>query len=165
MASNEDFTLRPVTPADIDAVLAVYRQCEDFLALGPVASASLEMVMQDLEISRAEGGVFCGVCDAQGQMLGVVDYIPRGFEGMPEAAFLSLLMIAAPYRGGGLGRRVVERIEALIRQDPLVKSILSAVQVNNPGAVRFWEAQGYRVISQPALQADGTTTVKLHKQI
>jgi len=165
MAASHDFTIRPVTTEDLEAVLRVYRQCEDFLALGPVAAASMEMVLQDLEISRAEGGVYCGVFDAQGKMIGVVDYVPRGFEGAPESAFLSLLMIAAPYRGGGLGGRIVAQVEALIRQDPRVKYILSGVQVNNPGAMRFWAAQGYRIISEPALLPDGTTTVRLFKEI
>ena len=42
------FSLRPVTPTDLDAVLEVYRLCEDFLALGPVATASMEMLQKDL---------------------------------------------------------------------------------------------------------------------
>lgn len=28
--------IRPLVPGKLDAVLDVYRQCEDFLALGPV---------------------------------------------------------------------------------------------------------------------------------
>jgi len=32
--------IRPVTLDDLDAVLEVYQLCEDFLALGPVATVS-----------------------------------------------------------------------------------------------------------------------------
>ena len=50
--------------------LEVYRRCEDFLALGPEPKASLEMVLADLEISRQEGGCFCGIYGPTGNMLG-----------------------------------------------------------------------------------------------
>jgi len=89
--------IRPITLAELEAVLEVYRQCEDFLALGPVATASMEMVLNDLEISRGYSGTFCGIYTAKGKMIGVLDYVPRGFEGDPRAADLTLLMIAAPY--------------------------------------------------------------------
>ncbi len=35
-----EFTLRPVDEGDLAALMEVYRQCEDFLALGPQAMAS-----------------------------------------------------------------------------------------------------------------------------
>ncbi len=165
MVCDVNFTIRPVTPAEREAVLEVYRQCEDFLALGPVATASMEMVDADIAHSREAGGSFCGVFAADGRMLAVVDYVLHGWEGNPAAAFLSLLMIAAPYRGQGLGYWIVEQVETHIRQDPQVKVIFSGVQVNNPNAVRFWQARGYRIISEPELLADGTTCVQLRKEL
>ena len=110
-----DLAIRPIGDADLDAVLEVYRQCEDFLALGPVPHASLEMVRADIELSERQGGVFCGIYDGQGTMTGVVDIVRRGWEGNARHAFLSLLMIAAPYRGQGVGRAVVEWVEDEIR--------------------------------------------------
>jgi hypothetical protein len=53
--------IHPVTPEHYQAILEVYRLCEDFLALGPVATASMEMVIKDLEISKDECGIFCGI--------------------------------------------------------------------------------------------------------
>ncbi|HLO30026.1 MAG TPA: GNAT family N-acetyltransferase, partial [Anaerolineales bacterium] len=149
----------------LDSVLEVYRQCEDFLALGPVAKASLAMVQKDIEISQAEGGLFCGIYKADGEMIGVLDYVPRGFEGDPQTAFLSLLMIAAPFRKQGIGKTVVEAVENGIRRDPRVKSILAGVQVNNPQAVKFWQRQGYRVVSGPELMPDQTTVFRLRKDL
>ena len=70
--------LRPVTREDASKILEVYRQCEDFLALGPVAHASLGMVMKDLEESRSEGGIFRGIYDMEENLIGVVDHIPSG---------------------------------------------------------------------------------------
>ena len=98
--------IRPVTHADLSAVLDVYRQCEDFLALGPEPAASMEMVLRDIETSQREGGLFCGIFEANSSMIGVIDYVFGNFEGDPRLAFLSLLMIAAPHRNQGIGQAV-----------------------------------------------------------
>jgi ribosomal protein S18 acetylase RimI-like enzyme len=155
--------IRPVQQDDLDAVLEVYRQCEDFLALGPVSTASMEMVLKDLEISRREGGIFCGICAANGKMIGIVDYVPCNFEGDPHAAFLSLLIIAAPFRGQGIGAAVVEALESEIRKDAQITTVLSGVQVNNPQAIKFWQRHGYRIVSGPICHPDQTTAFDLRK--
>lgn len=151
--------IRPVTMGDLDEALEVYRQCEDFLALGPVSTASIAMVQADLEISQQGGGVFCGIFNAGGKMIGVIDYILNNFEGDPETACLSLLMIAAPFRRRGIGETVVEAIENKIRV------IRSGVQVNNPRAVKFWLRHGYRIVSGPELMPDQTTVFGLQKDL
>jgi ribosomal protein S18 acetylase RimI-like enzyme len=155
----------PVTPADLEAVLAVYRQCEDFLALGPVAMASPEIVRQDLEISRNEGGIFCGIHTSEGEMIGVVSYVLNNYQDDPHAAYLSLLMIAAPYRNQGIGKSVVDAVENEIRKDGGVSVIIAGVQVNNPRALRFWQRCGYRIASEPKLYPDQTVAVDLRKEL
>jgi ribosomal protein S18 acetylase RimI-like enzyme len=162
---NGALEIHPITLDKLEAVLEVYRQCEDFLALGPVAIASMEMVLSDLEISKGYGGTFCGIYTAEGEMIGVLDTVQAGFEGDPRAADLTLLMIAAPYRGRGIGEAVVQAWEAKICQDSQVDRILAGVQVNNPGAMRFWQRMGYRIVSEPKLHSDGTTAVDLRKDL
>lgn len=151
---------------DLQAVLEVYRQCEDFLALGPVARASMTMVRADLALSRKEGGTFYGIYHPDSDvMVGIVDFVTAGFEGSQHLAFLSLLMIAAPYRGRGLGAEVVEAVEAEIRRDGRARAIESGVQVNNPGAIRFWQRMGYAITSGPQDFPDGTTAYRLLKNL
>lgn len=157
--------IRPITRADLRAVLEVYRQCEDFLALGPVPTASMEMVLKDIEHSQAAGGMFCGIYTAAGSLAGIIDYVPGGFEGKPQLACLSLLMLARPFRKQGLGRAVVAAIENEIKKDPRVSAILSGVQVNNPPAVQFWQKNGYRIVSGPKLLPDQTTVFDLRKDL
>jgi ribosomal protein S18 acetylase RimI-like enzyme len=159
----ERFTLRIVTPEDHAAVLDVYRQCEDFLALGPNPTASAEMVAGDLALSQRQGGMFYGVLDPAGQMIGVVDVVPRLYEGDPALAFLELLMIARPYRSRGLGAEIVRVVEAAVRRDGTVKTIRAGVQVNNPGAIRFWQRMGYHITSGPTLEPDQTICYALRK--
>lgn len=139
------FTIRPVVQDEIEAILNVYQQCEDFLALGPEAAASMGMALNDIAMSKAEGGVFCGVYDRAGKMIGVVDVVLNGFEGNSQQAFISLLMIAASHRRQGIGTEIVELLEKEIKKTPQVRAILSGVQTNNPEVVRFWQKNGYQI--------------------
>lgn len=157
--------IRPIEEHDLPDVLAVYRQCQDFLALGPIPIATAEMVQQDIEYSRQEGGQYCVIVDPSGQTIGVIDYLPSHFEGDSEQAFISMLMIAAPYRRRGLGHQVLHQIEAEIQINDQIHSILTAVQVNNPLALHFWHKNGYRIVSGPEMQPDTTITYRLQKSI
>jgi len=156
--------IRPITPDDMESVLEVYRLCEDFLALCPVPTASMEMVLKDIEISKGEGGIYCGIFDAAGEMIGILDYVPGNYHGDLHNAYLSLLMLAAPFRNQGIGKAVVKAFEDEVRKDERVKSILAGVQVNNPKAVRFWQRQGYRIVSGPKL-FDQTLVYDLCKEL
>lgn len=162
---NSSFEVRNVTENDLEAVLEVYRQSEDFLALGPEPKASMSMVQKDLEISRREGGCFCGIYQADGKMVGVVDFVPKDFEGEDGVAFISLLMIAAPFRSRGLGAKIVELIEGEMTKDSRLITIRAAVQTNNSRALRFWHRNGYRIIGSPELRPDRTMVYYLQKEI
>jgi ribosomal protein S18 acetylase RimI-like enzyme len=160
--TTSNFSIRPVTPDENDAILDVYRQCEDFLALGPVPTASMEMVLADLDLSRSQNGVFCGIFDPGGTMVGVLDVIPQFDSSSP---YLELLMIAAPYRSKGLGAAVVHALESEFRRDPAVTAILAGVQVNNLGAVRFWKRMGFKIVGGPILLPDQTICYDLVKEL
>lgn len=155
------WTLRPLDERDLPLLLDLYRRCEDFLGLGPQAQATPEMVLADLALSRKQGGVFSGIFIGE-SLAGVLDVLPDSPQGPPDETYLELLMIAADQRGLGLGAGVMQDLTARLRA--LGKRALSAhVQINNPDGLRFWERQGFRVVSEPQLQPDGTTTVKLFK--
>jgi RimJ/RimL family protein N-acetyltransferase len=158
-------TLRSVTPDDTEAILGVYRACEDFLALGPEPKASLEMVQKDLETSRQEGGCFYGIFNAGEHLMGVTDFIPSGFDGQNDTAFFSLIMIAAQFRNQGIGIETVRLVEREIQKDTTITEIRSGVQVNNPQAIQFWQKNGYKIVSGPELRPDTTTVFRLSKKL
>jgi len=157
-----NFSLRALDDSDLPALLELYSTCEDFLALGPRPHASLEMVRGDMQLSRENGGTFQGIFDPEGRLIGVVDWMTGGFDGEPAAAFIELLMIAAPNRSAGLGRAVVAEIERHIRQAG-AQRIELGVQVNNLPALRFWLRRGYRSAGPPHKFADGTTAIRMRK--
>jgi ribosomal protein S18 acetylase RimI-like enzyme len=159
-----DLEVRTITEDELDAILMVYSLSEDFLALGPESKASMDMVIKDLEISRNESGCFCGIYQPDGKMVGVVNFVPKDFDGEHGVSFISLLMIAAPFRRHGLGTKVVEMVEEEITNNFHPEMIRIAVQINNPGALRFWKRFGYRIIKGPELRPDQTTVYYLQKE-
>ena len=156
--------VRLIDDLDLPAVLEVYRQCEDFLALGPVPTTSLEMVAADRELSRAEDGEYCGLFAEDGTLQGIFDFVRSGYAGEPGCAFIELLMIAAPYRGRGLGAEAVRWLEGEIIGAG-IHLLRAGVQVNNPGAIRFWQRMGFAITSGAEAQADGTVCYQLEKHL
>ncbi len=109
--------VRPILDSDLPAVLEVYRQSEDFLALGPNPHASMEMIAADRALSRAENGEYCGLFAEDGTLQGIFDFVRSGYAGDPGCAYIELLMIAAPYRGRGLGEQAVRWLEKELGDD------------------------------------------------
>lgn len=159
-----DFIVRQVGVESAEAILSVYRRCEDFLALGPVAQASMAMVLDDLKHSREGNGIFCGIYLGD-EMAGIVDYVPDNFESQPGCAFLSLLMIAEDHRARGLGRKVVDAVEAEILKNSGITAIRSGVQANNPKAIGFWQRMGYAINGPAELMPDSTAAYPLYKRV
>lgn len=162
---DNSLEIRPIIEKYLEEVIEVYRQSEDFLALGPEPRASMAMVLQDIEVSRHENGVFCGVYTSDGKMIGVVDFIPADFKGMVHAGFISLLMIVAPLRNQGIGTRILELVEDRIMRIGQVSEIHTAVQLNNPAALRFWRRNNYCAFGDPELRPDQTLVSYLRKDL
>ncbi|MFH1686812.1 MAG: GNAT family N-acetyltransferase [bacterium] len=159
------FEIKLITGSDLEDVLEVYRQCEDFLALGPEPRASMAMVLIDIEMSRCEGSQFCGVFALNGKMIGVVEFVPSDFNGEARLAFISLLMIVPPLRSQGIGTHVLELVESKIRATGSVSEIRTAVQLNNPRALLFWQKNHYCVFGNPELRPDQTVVSYLRKKL
>lgn len=157
-----DLLIRPMSVADADLLLALYQQCEDFLALGPTPKASLEMVLADLQHSAADNGWYSGIW-RNSRLCGVIDWIPCG----PEAGtvFINLLMLAPDHRGQRIGRSVLEWLESHVSKDCGTSAIETAVQTNNQAAIRFWLQQGYGPVRGPVCNDDGTIVLILRKQL
>jgi ribosomal protein S18 acetylase RimI-like enzyme len=74
-------------------------------------------------------------------------------------------MIALEHRGKGLGRKVVEAVEAEILKNGGINEIRSGVQVNNTAGIAFWKRIGYETASGPRPLPDGTVVFDLRKKI
>lgn len=162
---DKSIKIASITEEELSPVFDVYRQCEDFLALGPEPKASIKMVRADFEHSKGKNGLYCGVFDVKENIVGIVDFIPHSFGSSGENAFITLVMIAGPYRNKGLGTKIVKAVEKFIACYPQNRAILSAVQTNNGKAVKFWTALGYRIVGEPETRPDNTVVYNLRKDL
>jgi RimJ/RimL family protein N-acetyltransferase len=147
---------------DLDSSLQVYRQCEDFLSLGPVARASMEMLLKDMNHSENSNGFFCGIWDEIGNQVGVIDFIPEKGKG---TAILELLMVAKPFRKMGFGSEVLRCLESYLKTVYKTRRMESGVQVNNEDAIRFWRRHGFHIEERGRDMGDGTTAYEMYKDI
>jgi ribosomal protein S18 acetylase RimI-like enzyme len=166
MITRDDvLEIRAVRESGVDELFGVYKECEDFLALGPVATASLEMVRADWITSQSMGGKFCGIYLRDGTLVGVLDFVPGNYRGRADTAYIALLMVKQSFRHRGIGSRVLGLVELSVRTDPKVKRMRLGVQVNNPDSIRFWRHKGFRTYFGPELLADQTTVYRMEKEL
>ena len=156
----DGLTVRTSAPSDVMAILEVYRQCEDFLSLGPVPVASLAMVNADIRHAETTHGSFCVIEDKAGHAVGVLEFTVAESE---RTAVLHLLMISLLHRKKGHGAAIFRALESHLRDTYSVQVIESGVQVNNPDAQRFWRRCGFEVDTVPKERDDGTTAFDMKK--
>ncbi|NJD03430.1 MAG: GNAT family N-acetyltransferase [Ruminiclostridium sp.] len=164
LIEGSNFTIKDVDGNDINAIFEVYKQCEDFLSLGPASFASRQMIYNDFKLSKEEGGTFCGIF-LNGKMIGVVDFVSGNYDGNPENAYLALLMISAGHRRNGIGSEVVNAVETEILKNRNIKFICAGVQTNNKPAIAFWLKMGYKIVGDPELMPDTTIVFHLKKDV
>ncbi len=159
---TKNYRIRPLEPNEIDSTLEVYKQCEDFLALGPVAIASKTMVEADLDLSKRHNGIYCGIWDKNDTQIGVLDFVPQIDKGISD---LSLIMISKPYRDSGSGTEIINGLEQYLRSNYQTSMIVSGVQINNEPGISFWKKCGFIIDKEARDMGDGTTAYQMKKNI
>ena len=161
---DREIEIRPIKNDEVESVFHVYQECEDFLELGPVPKASMEMVKTDIDVSKEENRYFCGIF-INNDIAGIFDFGLDNYLCNLKHAYLALLMIVKPFRNNGLGTRVVKLVESEIIKNKTIDCIFSGVQINNLKAIRFWKNNGYEIYAGPELLEDKTTVYHLKKVI
>lgn len=161
---DKDLEIKEASENDFNSIFEVYKNCEDFLSLGPESKASKKMVLSDMKISKEESGIYCCIYKNE-KVIGIIDFIPKGYELDNKKAYISLIMIAQSNRKKGIGRKVIAVIENEILKNPEIREILTSVQENNKIAIYFWEELGYKIISGPEHRPDKTIVFHMQKEI
>jgi len=121
---TERLSVAAVDEAEAEAVLRVYEQCADVLALQTPEPPSIEMVRSDMRATAQLQGVLAGIARRDSdELIGVIGFVPRNFRGQRDYAFVSLLMIGAAHRRQGFGTEAYRAVEEAIFRDPEVKRI------------------------------------------
>jgi ribosomal protein S18 acetylase RimI-like enzyme len=92
-----------------------------------------------------------------------LDFIPSTKE--RGTSFLSLMMIAAPWRRRGYGKAVVAALEKYLIKSYKTTRIKSGVQTNNADAIQFWRKVGYNIDSKPEHRPDKTIVYNMTKEL
>lgn len=158
---SDTSVIRPLEENEIYSTLEVYRQCEDFLSLGPIHVASMSMVLNDINHSRENNGIYCGIWNEQNEQIGVLDFIPMA----NQIVDLSLLMISKKNRQNGIGTKIMKDFETYLKINYQTKTIHSGVQVNNEPGIYFWKKCGYIIGTIARDMHDGTIAFEMHKEI
>jgi ribosomal protein S18 acetylase RimI-like enzyme len=147
----------------VQDILDVYKKSEDFLSLGPISTASIKMVLEDLEYSKQHG--YSYYCIRYGEkIVGVCDYLEYGFEGDNGNGYINLIIICKENRNHGIGREVLDKIEIGIRKHKCQR-IIAFVQTNNSNAIEFWIKSGFSICSDKIRNEDKTIVYRIEKML
>ena len=143
--------LRPAAPADAGQLLTLQRACwvaeaiDNEILLLPALTESLEQVRADL--SRWTTWMLW----AGPRLVGAV----RGMRGDddPQTWEIGRLMVAEDLRGRGLGRVLLDHIEASAPDDVTSFSLFTGAR--SLGNLRRYKRAGYRVSDRPFVDDDG----------
>ena len=142
MIPSTELPLRaqPAQPEDAPRVHAIYAQSPGYFELLGAELPTLADVESELAAALSDPGRSLELLFLGEEAVGLIDYKTHHPE--PQAATLSLVLIAEPYRGRGLGQAAVRHLEKTLA--PKVRELYAVVYGNNPGAERFFTTLGYR---------------------
>src|SRR5471030_1904036 len=123
-------SFRVATPADVPELVALEQHCFTTDRLSP---RSFQWM-----ISRAHGQLLVAETDA-----GLLGYALVLFHRGTSLARLYSIAIAVQARGNGLGKQLLERIEACALEHDCAYLRLE-VRTDNPAAIALYERNGYR---------------------
>jgi len=139
--------LRPLEPADIDAVMSWENDPEHWMVTGtttPFSRAALEahcMGHQDIY----SAGQLRWVIDEAGQTAGAVDLY--NFSARDRRAGIGIL-VAPDHRGQGIARRALSIALRHAKQALLLNSMHAEVHADHPDSLRLFQSAGFKEIGQ-----------------
>ena len=138
--------------------------CEDIFR----NSAIYTRYFQDGRLARslanaAKAGELYFACDEQGKLLGAMKVSMRGFCGLYP--YLGLIGVHADSRGLGVGRFLMEQLEAMARESG-ARRVTLMVSDFNEGGQRFYQRLGYWKLGEiPDAAKEGITELVMVKDL
>lgn len=139
-------SLRPMLPADLDAVLRIQAACYPAAMQEPAAVVAARMTAaHGTCLVGSHEGVVRGYLFAYPSRLGLVTDLNAPFtvSARPDTLYLHDLAIAPDALGRGLARALVDEALRLSRMLGLAHAALVSVQ----DSAHFWRALGWRAAS------------------
>ncbi len=164
--SDENFSIRLITPCDAEIVQGLLKECEEFNVLvegQPVSPDAAKNLFEDTPPGRSvEEKLVYGVFDERNKLIGVLDVFPNYPE--PAVWWIGLLLLDPAARARGLGRQTVNALCELVSHNGGREVKLGVVEENEPG-LKFWEKMGFTLerITEPRTFGEKQQRVKVMK--
>lgn len=131
MSGAPGMEIRPFNAADTEAVVGLWKECNLVVPWNDPYKDILRKLKVDAHMFL--------VGESAG---GIVATVMGGYEG--HRGWINYLAVSPRHRGEGLGRRLIERLEALFEAKGCPKINLQ-VRESNREIIAFYEAMGYRI--------------------
>lgn len=138
-ADSRRIVLRPYRPSDVDALIALFRDSVRRVALRDYTLEQLRAWAPDA-IDREGWALRCA---EHRSWVAEIDRRPVGFIELEADGHIDMLYVDADHQRQGIGRALLERVEAAARQAGLVRLFAEASLT----ARGFFERHEFRVIA------------------
>jgi RimJ/RimL family protein N-acetyltransferase len=150
LLKTERLFIKSLSQADADNVLKVYADSKDFFELQTAEELSSELIRSVLAATQKQGGEFAGIFSrASNELIGVISFVSKNFQGQADYAWISLMLIRGSDRRQGFGREAYYAIEQFIFTDPTVQRIGHALLPQFDPSLKFAEALGFERAGGP----------------
>ena len=161
----ENFASRPITPADDAAIARIIRENLKAHHLDIPGTAYFDPELDCLSGfygEKPDKRRYFVLTDGEGKVLGGVGF--GEFPGFPNCAEVQKLYLSDPVKGRGLGRYLMETVEAAARSAGYGRLYLET-HTNLVSAVGLYRKLGFRQIEKPAGVLHGTMNLFFIKDL
>ena len=147
MNTSAEYHLRPLTPADLDAVVAIDRKHS-----GESRRGFYEKRL-DRALRNPKGFIYVGICEGETLTGFAFARLLGGEFGHENAAALDAIGVDPDRRGAGLGQRLMAGLEDVMRKKG-VREMQTQVNWTNSSLLRFLNAAGFETAPRIVLERD-----------
>lgn len=147
MTTPDKLTIRPIEPADVQALLTIIAEARREYGIGDCGVELLEPADHDLYAAFQRQRSLYFVAKLDGEVVGGAGVAPLSGAD-PLTCELQRMYLRADARGRGIGDALLERCVAAARQFLYVRCYLETVAQMQP-AIDFYGRHGFRELQAP----------------
>lgn len=140
-----EFTLRPSSLADADAIRALYQRVS--AAGGGLARQPDEITAEYVGqfLARSQQSGIALVAESEGRIIGEIHAYSAGLRIFAHVLGELTVAVDPAFQGRGIGRSLfAELLTAVRAQHPPIRRVELLVRESNAGAIRLYEQLGFR---------------------
>lgn len=137
--------IRPGTPEDLSQVLELIQELAEFEREPDAVVATVESMRQDGFGDRPVFAFF--VAEDGPKIIGLALYFYSYSTWKGKCIYLEDLIVTQPYRGRGIGRRLLDRVVIKAQEEGAKRVVWQVLDWNTP-AIEFYESLGAALLPE-----------------